>query len=91
MREDDDWQPDKREHLSDVIHRVNHFLSLLVKRPEQDIVVVSHGVWIECCFHVHFPSVLANGNRVRNCDLFAAECTSVNGNFQSLQNVRRIE
>lgn len=90
MQEEDDWRPDRRERFSNVIERVNQFLGHLVKRPEQDIVVVSHGVWIECCFHTHFPSVLANGDRVRNCDMFAAECISVDGTFQSLQNVRRI-
>lgn len=91
MKEDDDWQPDKREHFSDVIARVNQFLSQLVKRPEQNIVVVSHGVWIECCFQVICPNLLRNGDRVRNCDMFAAECISENGNFHSLQNVKRIE
>ena len=91
MHEDDDWKPDRRENYNNVIARVNHFLRQLVKRPEQNIVVVSHGVWIECCFYAHFPSALANGDRVRNCDMFAAECISVDGNFDSLQNVRRIE
>jgi len=92
MQEDDDWQPDTREHFRDVMERVNQFLnSQLTKRPENNIVVITHGVWMEICFQVHFPSVLANGVRVRNCDLFAADCISVDGNFQSLENVRRIE
>jgi broad specificity phosphatase PhoE len=91
MQEVDDWQPDKREHFRHVIARVNHFLNTLIKRPEDRIVVVSHGVWIECCFHLHAPSVLQNGSRVQNCDMFVAECISKNGSFISLQNVRRIE
>ena len=91
MQENDDWRPDKREHFRDVIARVNHFLSQLVKRSEENICVVSHGVWMECCFRVHDPSILANGKRVRNCDMFVAECISENGNFIALQNVTQIE
>lgn len=91
MKEEDNWQPDKREHYNDIMVRINQFLDFLVQRPEDNIVVVSHGVWIECCFHAHFPSVLANGTRVYNCDMYAADCISESGRFVSLQNVRRIE
>ena len=89
--EDELWKLTERESVPEVIQRVNQFLHWLVQRPETNIVVVSHGVWIECCFYVHSPQTLANGDRVRNCDCFAAECVSMNGMFQRLQNVRRIE
>ena len=89
--EDEGWTLNERETYNDVVQRVNQFLNKLVKRPETNIVVVSHGVWIECCFYAHFPAALVSGDRVRNCDLFAAECVSVDGIFHSLRNVRRIE
>jgi broad specificity phosphatase PhoE len=87
---DEAWQLVERESVQDVVSRVNGFLEWLVLRPETNIVVVSSGVWIECCFYAHFPMVLANGDRVRNGDSFAADCVSYHGVFQSLQEVRRI-
>jgi broad specificity phosphatase PhoE len=89
--EDEGWRSDERENYKDVVQRVNQFLDKLVKRPETNIVVISHGVFIECCFYTHFPDALIGGDRVRNCDLFATECDSVDGVFTSLRNVRRIE
>ena len=89
--QDEVWKPDNRETYSDIVQRINGFLDILVKRPETNIAVISHGVWIECCFYAHFPAALVSGDRVRNCDLFAVECVSVDGIFDSLQNVRRIE
>lgn len=88
--EDECWSPVERETLHDIGRRVNEFLDWLVKRPETHVVVVSHGVWLECCFHAHSPETLQNGDRVYNCDLFAAECLSENGKFLALENVRRI-
>lgn len=89
--QDEAWQLTERESVPDVIQRVNQFLQWLIFREETNIVVVSHGVWIECCFYAHFPQALANGDRVGNGDLFAAECVSIHGQFQRLENVRRIE
>lgn len=89
--EDEGWESDERESYKDVVQRVNQFLDKLVKRPETNIVVISHGVFIECCFYAHFPNALIGGDRVQNCDLFAAECISVDSVFTSLRNVRRIE
>lgn len=95
--EDEAWKLTERESIPDVVHRVNQFLQWLICRAETNIVVVSHGVWIECCFHIHCPQALqqqvhgAPPDRVRNGDLFAGECVSMHGQFQRLENVRRIE
>jgi len=89
--EDESWTLTSRESVTDVVNRANQFLQWLAQRPETNVTVVSHGVWIECCFYAHCPQALPKGDRVRNCDLFAGECISVNGTFQRLQNVRRIE
>lgn len=89
--EDETWQLTERESITDVMQRTNHFLRWLIQRPETNIVVVSHGVWIECCFYAHCPEALPQGDRVSNGDIFAGECVSFNGTFQRLENVRRIE
>ena len=89
--EDELWKLTERESVPDVVGRVNHFFQWVVQRPESNLAVVSHGVWIECCFYAHCPTALSNGDRVRNGDVFAGECVSQNGVFQRLQNVRRIE
>lgn len=90
--DDEDWKLAERESVTDVVQRVNRFLQWLIStRSETNIVVVSHGVWIECCFYAHCPDALKNGDRVRNADLFYSECVSQNGQFQRLENVRRIE
>jgi broad specificity phosphatase PhoE len=99
--EDEAWKLTERETIPDVVARVNHFLQWLICRPETNIVVVSHGVWIECCFYAHCPQALQpttpsmsqqqGSDRVRNGDLFAGECVSMHGQFQRLENVRRIE
>lgn len=88
--QDEAWQLVERESVEDVVRRINRFLEWIVHRPETNIVVVSHGVWMECLFYAHFPMALANGDRVGNGDLFSTECVSCNGVFQRLQDVRRI-
>lgn len=89
--DDEAWKLDERESIPDVIQRVNFFLQWLIQREETNIVVVSHGVWIECCLHAHCPQALPQGDRVHNADLFAGECVSVGGQFRGLENVRRLE
>lgn len=88
--QDEAWQLIERESVQDVVHRVNRFLEWLVLRTETNIVVVSHGVWMECCFYAHCRTALSSGDRVGNADLFSAQCISVNGVFQGLHNVQRI-
>mmetsp|Transcript_29327 Transcript_29327/g.32454 ORF Transcript_29327/g.32454 Transcript_29327/m.32454 type:complete len:101 (+) Transcript_29327:3-305(+) len=89
---DESWKLEERETIQDVTSRVNRFLQWLCQtRWETNIVVVSHGVWIECCLHACSPQALASGDRVKNADLFVVECISINGQFQRFQNVRRLE
>lgn len=87
---DEQWKENSRETLDDVIARVDEFLQWLAKRQETNIVVVSHGVWIECCFRTYFPDVLADGRRVYNCDCFAGDLVSSQGEFLRLNNFRNI-
>ena len=89
--EDEDWKPTERENWHDVVQRANEFLDWLAQRPETNIVVMSHGVWIECCLYAHCPEALKNGARVHNCDMIVGDCLSADGKFQSLQNVQRIK
>jgi broad specificity phosphatase PhoE len=94
--EDEAWKLTERETVPDVLTRINLFLQWLVTRSENNIVVISHGVWIECFFHAHSPETLldsseAPADRVRNGDLFVGECVSLHGQFQRMENVRRIE
>eukprot|EP00934_Nitzschia_sp_Nitz4_P000252 Nitzschia sp. Nitz4//scaffold41_size133979//51842//52612//NITZ4_003343-RA/size133979-snap-gene-0.102-mRNA-1//1//CDS//3329551458//252//frame0 len=92
MPEDDElWFPDHRETIRDMEQRIDAFLQDLVKRSEKNMVVVSHGVWIEVCFHRHCFHVLDNGRkRVHNCNVFVGECVSRNGEFVRFQNMRHI-
>ena len=88
---DDGWSPDRRETFGDIQHRISTFLETLSRRDETNIVVVSHGVWIERCLLEHCPEALDHGrNRVHNCNIFVGECVSRDGKFVRLQNVNRI-
>jgi hypothetical protein len=64
----------------------------LVQRPETNIVVVSHGVWIEVCLNMLCPGALEHGRRrVYNCDMFSGECVSANGQFLGLEKFELIQ
>ena len=85
------WQKDVRETISDLGLRISLFLDLLVGRSETNIVVVTHGVWLEECFRLHCPKVLDNGRRrVYNSDMFVIDCVSQNTNFLRLENPHQI-
>jgi broad specificity phosphatase PhoE len=92
MTENDDaWSADRRETIRDIQNRISIFLETLSRREERNIVVVSHGVWIERCLLVHFPEALDHGEkRVHNCNVFVGECISRDGKFLRLQNVNQI-
>lgn len=92
MTENDDaWSPDRRETIHDIRHRISLFLETLSQREETNVVVVSHGVWIERCFHMCCPEALEHGKkRVHNCNVFVGECVSREGKFLRLQNVNHI-
>mmetsp|Transcript_40595 Transcript_40595/g.112799 ORF Transcript_40595/g.112799 Transcript_40595/m.112799 type:complete len:107 (-) Transcript_40595:19-339(-) len=88
---DDAWSPNHRETIHDIQCRISIFLQTLSQRQESNIVVVSHGVWIERCFLTYCPEALDHGNkRVHNCNVFVGECVSRDGRFLRLQNVNLI-
>jgi len=92
MTENDEaWSPDRRESLHDIHQRIITFFHDLVQREETNIVVVSHGVWIECCLNSLCPEALGYGEtRVHNCNVFVGDCISNDGKFLRLENVQRI-
>mmetsp|Transcript_26809 Transcript_26809/g.44305 ORF Transcript_26809/g.44305 Transcript_26809/m.44305 type:complete len:244 (+) Transcript_26809:123-854(+) len=89
--EDDiDWQPHKRETQVDVEKRVASFLAWLTEQPQESIVVVTHGVFIECALLKYFPQVLEFGKkRVYNCEVYVAHL-AYDGNQHELNNVKQI-
>lgn len=87
---DERWSETSRETLDQVVARVQDFFRWVVQRPENNVFVVSHGVWIECCLNAFFPLMLQGGARVYNCDCFEAEIVSKNGAFVRMQNVGKI-
>jgi Histidine phosphatase superfamily (branch 1) len=80
------WQPDQRETLDQVAHRIQAFLDWLVQQPHEHVVVVTHGVFLEQLWRMYSPAVLQlpplNGSsrqkfrRVHNLDVFQSECVS---------------
>ena len=85
--EDSVWQPHSRETWHDINLRVDRFMHWLVSRDTDKgagvgieshnnsivpcVLVVSHGIWLECCLLRYCPQVLDMGKRrVYNCDLF---------------------
>ena len=93
MAENDElWKPTYRETYTEIERRIEMFLTGLVRRPEENIVVVSHGVWIETLFRMYKPEVLDHGRkRVYNCEAYAVQCISGNGRFLRIQeNVQQI-
>lgn len=60
------WRVEQREKYPELQERTQRFLDWLKNRPEQNIVVVSHGVWIECLLKRFLGE-----RRVYNTDSFA--------------------
>lgn len=84
------WSPTSRETWDDIRIRLDRFLAWLVRAPQTNIVVVSHGVSIEFLLRTYLPDVLGN-QRVHNTDAFACQCVSTSpGQFVRLQNGRQI-
>lgn len=94
MTEQDElWSEHHRESYKNILARIDQFLEKLCHRPEQCIVVVSHGVWIEALLHKYQPHVLKGGTiRVHNSNAYATQCLSnaSTGKFMALQNTRFI-
>lgn len=90
MTENDQmWKPDRRETYKDVEQRVSAFSAWIVSRKEDNMVVLSHGVWIEVCLEICCPGTLG-GRRVYNCDAYACEIVSRDGQFVRMDNVKQI-
>jgi broad specificity phosphatase PhoE len=87
--EDELWGKTHRENWIHLQHRVQDFIEGLAYRTEDNIVVVSHGVWIECCLKTFCPEALGN-RRVYNCDAFACRYISKGNRFQRLEMVCQI-
>jgi broad specificity phosphatase PhoE len=88
---DEAWSATHRESMDELGARVTNFLQTLAQRSETNILVVSHGVFIEVCLNRFCPAALGHGSRrVYNCDMFAGECVSIQGRFLRLQHFRQI-
>ena len=88
---DEAWRADSRENMNELGHRIFWFLNLLAQRPEENIVVVSHGVFIEACIHQYCPQTLDHGRRrVYNCDMFVMDVISQHGKFLRIDNAHQI-
>lgn len=90
---DEAWTEDRRETWDDIAGRVRRFLAWLVawRQSADNVVVVSHGVWIETLLHLQAPNVLGRSDRrVHNTDAYACECVSTGGSFLRLQNNHQI-
>lgn len=87
---DNDWSPTSRENWDEIRIRLDRFLAWLVTVPQNNIVVVSHGVSIEYLFRTYLPNLLENERRVYNADAFACQCISTHGVFGRLQNGKQI-
>jgi broad specificity phosphatase PhoE len=72
MKESDEaLSPKSRETMQQLRDRIKSFLEALVQRPKTNIVVVSHGVFMETLFHVFCPEALDHGRRRSyNCNVF---------------------
>eukprot|EP00980_Cylindrotheca_fusiformis_P009748 scaffold2149_cov187-Cylindrotheca_fusiformis.AAC.26 len=83
------WSPNSRENFTQVHQRIAIFLESLPRRPESNIVVFTHGVWIEACLNAYSPETLDNGKRrVYNCDIFVGDCLSEDCVFKGLQHMQ---
>ena len=84
------WKPDERETVWNVEQRIAEFFSWIIQREEENIVVVSHGVWIEVCLKTLCPNILQVGRRVYNCDAYSGQIVSRDGKFLRLDHVQQI-
>ena len=71
--DEDTWHdPDRRETVREVSQRCDQFLAVLRARPERNLVVVSHGVFLEtllnrCGLRCEDPVIKAG--RFENCEM----------------------
>lgn len=82
---DEAWSPTIRESITQLETRISQFLQYVAKLPQTNIVVVTHGVFIEALVYSHCPEALPNGRRVYNCDAIIGDCVSENGVYKGLE------
>ena len=74
---DELWTPQSRETVDEVVKRANQFFTYIMTTNDVSIgdhvLLVSHGVWIECCLQAFCKDALKNGRRVYNCDVYRGE------------------
>jgi broad specificity phosphatase PhoE len=73
-----------RETYDDIIQRIQNFIEYwLIQRTEQNIVITSHGVWIECLLrHYNASQSSLLQRRVFNLDCISCQCYSTLENTQ---------
>lgn len=86
--QDEAWSPTKRETLQDVERRIGRFWNWIVSERVDRVVVVSHGVWIECLLRK--LGALPDGQRVYNTDAYAMKIHSKDGTFLRASEIGRI-
>ena len=65
------WSEHNREDFRSLQSRITEFVKDLSRMKEENIVVVTHGVWIETLIRMYCPQVLSGGRRVYNLNAFA--------------------
>mmetsp|Transcript_34751 Transcript_34751/g.83093 ORF Transcript_34751/g.83093 Transcript_34751/m.83093 type:complete len:273 (-) Transcript_34751:106-924(-) len=89
--DDTDWRPDRREDIDDVARRVNSFLQWLVMQPHENVLIVTHGVWMEVCFRLLCPEAIDFGRkRVYNCDVYTGILAESSDGKVVLQGVEQL-
>lgn len=86
--EDEAWSPTSRESVIQLQQRISLFLDYIAKLPQTNIVVITHGVFIEVLLESNCPEAIPNGQRVDNCDTIIGDCLSENGIYKGLQGMR---
>jgi broad specificity phosphatase PhoE len=70
------WSAEWRESIADVQARIQKALNWIVRRPEDLMVVVTHGVWMEVLLQRHLSEQPPERRRVYNCQAYACQVIS---------------
>lgn len=85
--EDELWTPMDRETVASIIGRIRKFFHHIAStytteispldpkenETEAVVILVTHGVWMECCLNHYAPHLMQGGKRVYNGDVYRAE------------------
>lgn len=92
MNENDDlWKDNERETWNDIEIRVDEYIQWQIQRNESNIIIVSHGVFLERFLQKFAPTLFNNDShrRVYNLDAYAMECISSSSSIR-VENVQLI-